>query len=61
MINSLAENAAGVKNSLTWAAPMLWMGEGIMGDGRLLLAFVLCCVFPFALVVIGLGRDTVRP
>ena len=56
MINSLAENAAGVKNSLTWAAPMLWMGEGIMGDWKMLLAFVLCCVFPFALVVMGLGR-----
>lgn len=56
MINSLAENAAGVKNSLIWAAPMLWMGEGIMGDWKMLLVFVLCCVFPFALVVIGLGR-----
>lgn len=56
MINSLAENAAGVKNSLTWAAPMLWMGEGIMGNWGLLLVFVLCCVFPFALVVMGLGR-----
>ena len=56
MMNSLAENAAGVKNSLAWAAPMLWMGEGIMGDWGLLLAFVLCCVFTFALMVIGLGR-----
>ncbi len=35
---------------------MLWMGEGIMGDWKMLLAFVLCCVFPFALVVMGLGR-----
>ena len=35
---------------------MLWMGEGIMGNWKMLLAFVLCCVFPFALVVIGLGR-----
>ncbi len=56
MINGLAENVAGVKNSLTWATPVLWMGEGIMGDWKKLLAFVLCCVFPFAVVVFGLGR-----
>ena len=39
MIGSLAANAAGVKESLAWAAPLLWMGEGIMGDWGLLLAF----------------------
>ena len=32
------------------------MGEGIMGDWGLLLAFAACCVIPFALVVFGLGR-----
>ena len=32
MIKNLTDNAARVKNSLTWAAPVLWMGEGIMGD-----------------------------
>ncbi len=56
MLNGLAQNAAGLKNALTWAAPVLWMGEGIMGEWGLLLAFVLCCALPFALVVIGLGR-----
>ena len=56
MISGLAQNVAGVKASLTWAAPVLWMGEGIMGDWGMLLAFVLCCVFPFALMVMGLGR-----
>ena len=34
MINSLAENAAGVKNSLTWAAPMLWMGKALWETGK---------------------------
>ena len=56
MISGLAANAAGIKDSLNWAAPLLWMGEGIMGDWGLLLAFAACCVIPFALVVFGLGR-----
>ncbi len=56
MIEGLAANAAGVKESLSWAAPILWMGDGILGDWWLLLAFVLCCVIPFALVVFGLGK-----
>ena len=56
MIEGLAANAAGIKQSLSWAAPMLWMGDGIMGDWGLLLAFAACCVIPFALVVFGLGK-----
>ena len=56
MINNLAGNAAEVKDSLTWAMPVLWMGEGIMGNWGMLLAFALCCMIPFALVVAGLGR-----
>jgi len=56
MLSTLAANAAGVKSSLGWAAPMLWMGEGIMGNWRLLLAFAACCIVPFALVVFGLGK-----
>ena len=56
MISGLAVNAAGIKDSLNWAAPLLWMGEGILGDWGLLLAFAACCVIPFALVVFGLGR-----
>ncbi len=56
MIEELAANAAGVKESLSWAAPMLWMADGIMGDWGLLLAFVACCAVPFALVVFGLGK-----
>lgn len=56
MIEGLAANAAGVKESLSWAAPMLWMADGIMGDWGLLLAFVACCAIPFALVVFGLGK-----
>ncbi len=56
MIEGLAANAAGVKESLSWAAPILWMADGIMGDWVKLLLFVLCCAVPFALVVFGLGR-----
>ena len=56
MIEGLAANAMGVKESLSWAAPMLWMADGIMGDWGLLLAFAACCVVPFALVVYGLGK-----
>jgi len=56
MIEGLAANAAGVKDSLSWAVPMLWMGDGILGDWGALLAFALCCVIPFILVVFGLGK-----
>ena len=56
MIEGLAANAAGVKESLSWAAPMLWMADGIMGDWGLLLAFAACCIVPFALVVFVLGK-----
>ncbi len=56
MIEGLAANAMGVKESLSWAAPMLWMADGIMGDWGLLLAFAACCVVPFVLVVFGLGK-----
>ena len=56
MIEGLAANAAGVKESLSWAAPMLWMADGILGDWTALVLFVLCCAVPFALMVLGLGR-----
>lgn len=56
MMENLAANAAGIKDSLSWAAPMLWMADGIMGDWGKLLAFVACCAVPFALVVFCLGK-----
>ncbi len=56
MIDGLAANAAGVKESLSWAAPVLWMADGIMGNWGMLLAFAACCAVPFALVVFGLGK-----
>jgi len=56
MIDGLAENAVQVKDSLTWAAPLVWMGDGIMGDWGKLLAFMACCLLPFAAVVFGLGK-----
>lgn len=60
MIEALAANAAGVREALTWAAPVLWMGEGILGDWGQLLAFAACCAVPFVLVVSGLGRVYTR-
>ena len=56
MIEGLAANAMGVKDSLSWAVPLLWMADGILGDWGLLLAFALCCVVSFALVVFVLGK-----
>ena len=56
MIEGLAANAMGVKESLSWAAPLLWMADGIIGDWAALLLFALCCAVPFALMVLGLGR-----
>lgn len=56
MLEELAADAAGVKESLSWAAPVLWMAEGILGEWGQLLAFAACCVIPFALVVLGLGK-----
>ena len=56
MIQGLAANAAGVKDSLSWAAPLLWMADGILGDWGLLLAFAACCAVPFSLVVFALGK-----
>ena len=56
MIEGLAANAMGVKNSLSWAVPLLWMADGILGDWGLLLAFAACCVIAFGLVVFVLGK-----
>lgn len=56
LLAELAANAAGVKASLSWAAPMLWMAEGILGDWGRLLTFAACCAVPFALMALGLGR-----
>ena len=56
MIQGLAANAMGVKDSLSWAAPLLWMADGILGDWGLLLAFAACCAIAFGLVVFVLGR-----
>ena len=56
MLEGLAADAMGVKESLSWAAPLLWMADGILGDWGKLLAFAACCIIPFVLVVFGLGR-----
>ena len=39
-----------------WAAPLLWMADGVLGNWGLLLAFLACCVVPFVLVALVLGR-----
>lgn len=56
MLSSLAENAAALRASLGWAAPFVWMGEGILGEWGKLCAFIACCILPFLLVAAGLGR-----
>lgn len=56
MINDLAANAAGLKEAVGWALPLIWMGEGIMGDWGRLLGFVAMCALPFAVMVFTLGR-----
>lgn len=56
LMNELTASAAGLREAMVWAEPLVWMGDGIMGDWGLLLAFTACCAVPFALVVFGLGR-----
>ena len=56
MMAELAANAAGVKASLTWALPFVWMADGILGSWGRLAGFVLCCVVPFVLMVVVLGK-----
>lgn len=56
ILQNLAANAQNMKAGLTWAMPLVWMAEGIMGNWGSLLTFALCCVIPFALVVLVLGK-----
>ena len=56
MMAKLALNAQGVKESLGWALPFVWMGDGILGSWVDLGGFVLCCAVPFAVMVIILGK-----
>ncbi len=55
-IENLAAHAAGIKASMTWAAPLLWMADGVLGSWGMLLAFIACCAVPFALVVLVVGK-----
>lgn len=57
MMATLAADAAGVKASLSWALPLVWMADGILNSWGLLLAFVCCCVLPFVLMVTILGKN----
>lgn len=57
MMAELAADAAGIKASLTWALPMVWMGDGILGSWGLLLAFGACCILPFLVMIVLLGKN----
>ena len=56
MIGELAAQAGEIKAGMGWAAPLLWMADGVLGNWGLLLAFLACCVVPFVLVALVLGR-----
>lgn len=56
MIADLAANAQAVKESLSWALPLVWMADGLLGDWVKLGGFALCCVIPFVVVIAVLGR-----
>ena len=56
MLATLAGNAQGVKESLGWALPFVWLGDGILGSWAALGGFVLCCAVPFAVMVVVLGK-----
>lgn len=56
LLEGLASHAAGLKAGMTWAAPMLWMADGVLGNWGLLLAFAACCAVPFAVVTLILGK-----
>lgn len=47
MIGELAAQAGEIKAAMGWAAPLLWMADGVLGNWGLLLAFLACCVVPF--------------
>lgn len=57
MMAELAADAAGIKASLTWVLPMVWMGDGILGSWGLLLAFGACCILPFLVMIVLLGKN----
>ena len=51
MLQGLAAHAAGMKAQLSWALPLVWMGDGMMGDWA-----ALCSAAVFALVILALSR-----
>ena len=56
MLQGLAAHAAGMKAQLSWALPLVWMGDGMMGDWAALGRFALCSAATFALVILALSR-----
>lgn len=55
-IETISIRASSVEQKLGWALPVVWMTDGMMGDGRRLAMFVLLCVAAFALMTVVLGR-----
>lgn len=56
MIASLTVSAGEVKSALSWAKPVIWMADGIMGSWGSIVDFAIVCIAPFVLVVLGLGK-----
>lgn len=56
ILSGLAANAGSLRDKLTWAMPMLWMGDGILSDWTAFLFFALCCIIPFVLMTVILGK-----
>lgn len=56
MLQSLAADPEGVRAGLSWMLPLVWLGDGILGDWGALAGFAACCVVPFAVMIFGLGK-----
>lgn len=56
LMAELAANAQQIKENFTWGTPFVWLADGILGEWTLLLGFVACCVIPFVLMVVILGK-----
>lgn len=56
MMERLSIEAPTLIDSMQWAKPIVWMGQGILGDWRQLGLFALACMLPFALMIICFGK-----
>lgn len=56
IMETLSIAAPTLIDSIQWAKPIVWMGQGILGDWRQLGLFALACMLPFALMIICFGK-----